>query len=93
MPRWSKRASPPSRRPWRRSASTDGARAAPPAPTLRTAPAPRADSTWIELDDAEAPLVRLQLDQDRTSFAGIEICAVDLGPAPALDPPPTAGLG
>ncbi|MGW6980298.1 hypothetical protein ACWGE1_12750 [Streptomyces sp. NPDC054932] len=60
---------------------------------LRTAPATRADSAWIHLDDEEAPRVWLQLDQDRTSFAGMEICAFDLGPAPALDPHRPAGMG
>ncbi|MFF1497697.1 hypothetical protein [Streptomyces sp. NPDC058304] len=60
---------------------------------LRTAPATRADSTWIHLDDEEAPRVWLQLDRDQASFAGMEICEFDLGPAPALDPDRPAGLG
>ncbi|MEU4504903.1 hypothetical protein [Streptomyces sp. NPDC024089] len=51
---------------------------------LRTAPTDRADSTWIHLDD-EAPRVWLQFDRDHTSFAGMEICEFELGPAPALD--------
>ncbi|MEU6105809.1 hypothetical protein [Streptomyces flaveolus] len=51
---------------------------------LRTAPDGCADTTWFPLDD-EAPRVRLQFDRGRTSFAGMEICEFDLGPAPALD--------
>ncbi|MEY2228965.1 hypothetical protein [Streptomyces sp. BF23-19] len=53
---------------------------------LRTAPADRADNSWIHLDDGDTPLVCLQLDREHTSFAGMEICAFELGPAPALDP-------
>ncbi|MER6445722.1 hypothetical protein [Streptomyces venezuelae] len=60
---------------------------------LITAPAPRASGAWIHVDDEEAPRVWLQLDQDRSSFAGMEICAFDLGPAPALDPHRPAALG
>ncbi|MFE2141388.1 hypothetical protein ACFXA3_06435 [Streptomyces sp. NPDC059456] len=60
---------------------------------LRTAPADRGgDSTWIHLDD-EAPRVWLQFDRDRTSFAGMEICEFDLGPAPALDLDQPSGMG
>ncbi|MER7196146.1 hypothetical protein [Streptomyces flaveolus] len=51
---------------------------------LRTAPDGCAGSTWVHLED-EAPRVWLQFDRDRTSFAGMEICEFDLGPAPALD--------
>jgi hypothetical protein len=53
---------------------------------LRTAPAAHADNAWIHLDDEDAPRVWLQLDRDHTSFAGMEICEFDLGPASALDP-------
>ncbi|MFG2234756.1 hypothetical protein ACGFNX_33025 [Streptomyces sp. NPDC048723] len=53
---------------------------------LRTAPADRADNAWIHRDDGDTPLVRLQLDRGHTSFAGMEICSFELGPAPALDP-------
>ncbi|MFK0152012.1 hypothetical protein ACIQVL_04830 [Streptomyces sp. NPDC090499] len=60
---------------------------------LRTAPAAHAGSAWIHLDDEEEPRVWLQLDRDRTSFVGMEICEFDLGPAPALDPDRPAGLG
>ncbi|MET9479065.1 hypothetical protein [Streptomyces sp. NPDC006638] len=51
---------------------------------LRTAPVGNADSAWIILDDEE-PRVWLQLDRDQGSFAGMEICEFDLGPAPVLD--------
>ncbi|XUL89826.1 hypothetical protein ACQ86D_27040 [Streptomyces galilaeus] len=50
---------------------------------LRTAPDNRAASTWIHLDDEEEPRVWLQLDLERTSFAGMEILEFDLGPAHA----------
>ncbi|MFB0631749.1 hypothetical protein [Streptomyces sp. AB3(2024)] len=60
---------------------------------LRTAPAGRADSAWIHFDNDEAPGVWLQLDRDRVSFAGMEICGFDLGPAPDLDPDRPAGVG
>ncbi|WP_405995117.1 hypothetical protein [Streptomyces sp. NBC_00986] len=53
---------------------------------LRTAPTTRAANGWIHLDDEDAPRVWLQLDQDHASFAGMDICEFDLGPAPALDP-------
>ncbi|MGZ9934428.1 hypothetical protein ACXNSR_31615 [Streptomyces sp. NC-S4] len=53
---------------------------------LRTAPADRVGSTWLHLDDGDTPLVLLQLDRGHTSFSGMEICAFELGPAPALDP-------
>ncbi|MEV0475046.1 hypothetical protein [Streptomyces prunicolor] len=61
---------------------------------LQTAPATRAYNAWIHLDDEDAdePLVWLQLDLDQTSFAGMEICEFVLGPAPALDPDRPAGL-
>ncbi|MFI0739386.1 hypothetical protein ACH4PU_15050 [Streptomyces sp. NPDC021100] len=59
---------------------------------LRTAPADRADSTWLHFDD-EAPRVWLQFDRDRTSFAGMEICEFDLGPAPASDLDRPSGVG
>ncbi|MGW7332478.1 hypothetical protein ACWGIU_28570 [Streptomyces sp. NPDC054840] len=55
-------------------------------PRHRTAPAGRAGSSWIHLDDGDTPLVWLQLDREHTSFAGMEICAFELGAAPALDP-------
>ena len=54
---------------------------------LRTAPAARASNAWIHLDDEDEgeeerePRVWLQLDLDHTSFAGMEICEFDLGPA------------
>lgn len=51
---------------------------------LRTAPVDCADSAWIILD-GEEPRVWLQLDRDHASFAGMEICEFDLGPAPVLD--------
>ncbi|WP_225638976.1 hypothetical protein [Streptomyces solaniscabiei] len=51
---------------------------------LRTAPDGYADGTWVHLD-GEVPRVWLQFDRDRSSFAGMEICEFDLGPAPALD--------
>ncbi|MER7767202.1 hypothetical protein [Kitasatospora sp. NPDC096140] len=60
---------------------------------LRTAPASRADSSWLHLDDDDAPRVWLQFDRDHTSFAGMEICEFDLGPVPALDPNRPSGLG
>ena len=53
---------------------------------LRTAPTTRAANAWFHVDDEDAPRVWLQLDQDHASFAGMEICEFDLGPAPALDP-------
>ncbi|MFD9490438.1 hypothetical protein G3I62_39650 [Streptomyces sp. SID14446] len=59
---------------------------------LRTAPADCADSVWIHLDD-DVPRVWLQWDRDHASFAGMEICELDLGPAPALDLDRPAGLG
>ncbi|MEU2833555.1 hypothetical protein ABZ667_33720 [Streptomyces lavendulae] len=46
---------------------------------LRTAPEGRVDSTWIHFDGDEAPGVWLQLDRNRESFAGMEICGFDLG--------------
>ncbi|MFG2392704.1 hypothetical protein ACGFYF_27955 [Streptomyces lavendulae] len=49
---------------------------------LRTAPEGRADSTWIHFDGDVAPGVWLQLDRDRESFAGMEICGFDLGADP-----------
>ncbi|MEV7525155.1 hypothetical protein [Streptomyces sp. NPDC091371] len=60
---------------------------------LRTGPALRAANAWIHLDDGETPRVWLQLDQDDASFAGMEICDFELGPASALDPdrPGTVG--
>ncbi|MGW3321217.1 hypothetical protein [Streptomyces virginiae] len=59
---------------------------------LRTAPADRAGNCWIHLEDGDAPLVWLRLDLDHTSFAGMEICAFDLGPAAAArDPRRPAG--
>ncbi|MFD8750356.1 hypothetical protein ACFV0O_05145 [Kitasatospora sp. NPDC059577] len=67
-------------------------RCAPACTYLRTAPAARADNAWIHLDD-EAPRVWLQLDRDRTSFAGMEICEFDPGPATALDPDRPAAVG
>ncbi|PWK66682.1 hypothetical protein BCL76_110168 [Streptomyces sp. CG 926] len=60
---------------------------------LRTAPAAQADNLWIHLDDEEAPRVWLQLAQGHDSFAGMEICEFDLGPASALDPDRPAGVG
>ncbi|MET8331804.1 hypothetical protein [Streptomyces sp. NPDC005181] len=59
---------------------------------LRTAPAARADSAWIHLDDEETPRVWLQLNRDHTSFAGMEICEFVLGPSPALDPDRPVGV-
>ncbi|MFB8038978.1 hypothetical protein ACFC5Z_40000 [Streptomyces sp. NPDC056004] len=59
---------------------------------LRTAPTGCADSAWIHLDD-EAPRVWLQFDRDHTSFAGMEICEFELGPAPALDLDRPSGMG
>ncbi|MFI6624889.1 hypothetical protein [Streptomyces sp. NPDC050528] len=53
---------------------------------LRTAPTTRAADAWFHFDDEDAPRVWLQLDQDHASFAGMEICEFELGPAPALDP-------
>jgi hypothetical protein len=62
-------------------------------PCRRSAGAGEApDSTWIHLDDEEAPRVWLQLDRDHTSFAGMEICELELGSAPALDPDRPAGM-
>lgn len=60
---------------------------------LRTAPAARADHGRIHLDDEQGPRVWLQLDLDGTTFAGMEICAFERGPAPALDPDRPAGVG
>ncbi|MFD4862755.1 hypothetical protein [Streptomyces atratus] len=59
---------------------------------LRTAPTGCADSVWIHLDD-EVPRVWLQFDRDQASFAGMEICEFDLGPAPALDLGRPSGMG
>ncbi len=42
---------------------------------LQTAPAGSGDNAWIDLEDDEgSPLVWLQLDHSRTSFAGMDIC-------------------
>ncbi|WP_406290552.1 hypothetical protein [Embleya sp. NBC_00896] len=59
---------------------------------LRSGPTARADIAWVHLDDEEEPRVWLQLDRDRTSFVGMEICEFVLGPAPALDSERPAGV-